>query len=178
MSSTFTQPIRVFKRNNPSNDGTIAPDNTGAVVLTQQQFAADITATTASATTLSTTKVGQTTATQFTIPAGAQIANIFLYETTAPSALTGGVITVSVGGTSVGTLTPTTSGGQIACSFTTSAAVGALLNNVGTSDVAVTFSQATISAITGTLSQTFTVVYTARNNDGSITPIGSGYTNT
>jgi len=176
MSSTFTQPIRVFKRNNPSNDGTIAPDNTGAVVLSQQQFAADITAT-ASATTLSTFKVGQTTATQFTLPAGAQIANVFLYETGVPSALTGGVITVSVAGTSIGTITPTTSGGQIAISFTTSAAVAALLNNVGTSDVAVTFSQATISAITGTLSQTFTVVYTARNIDGSITPVGAGYTN-
>jgi hypothetical protein len=177
MSSTFTTPLRVFKRNNPTNDGTIAPDNTGAVLVSQQQFAADTTATTASATTLSTTKVGQTTASQFTIPAGSQIRNIYLYETTAPSALTGGVVTVSVGGTAVGTLTPTTSGGQIAISFTTSAAVAALLNNVGTSDVAVTFSQATVSAITGTLSQTFVVDYVARNLDGSINAYGSGYTN-
>ena len=51
MSSTFSTPIRIFKRNNPSNDGTIAPDNTGAAQVTQQQYITNpITATTGSAT--------------------------------------------------------------------------------------------------------------------------------
>ena len=63
MSSTFTSPIRIFKRNNPSNDGTIAPDNTGAAQVTQQQYITNpITATTGSATVLSTADVGSTTA--------------------------------------------------------------------------------------------------------------------
>jgi hypothetical protein len=176
MSVTFNTPVRVFKRNNPTNDGTIAPDNTGACQVAQQQFIAPIT-TTISAGALSTFDIGQTTATAYVVPAGAIINHIFFYQTSAPSALTGGVITVNVAGVDVGTITPTTSGGRIACTFTSSAAVATVLANVGTTDATVTFTATAITAITGTLAGTFDVQYTARNPDGSILPYGAGYTN-
>ena len=176
MSSTFNTPIRIFKRNNPTNDGTIAPDNTGAAQVAQQQFIAPVTATrTAGA--FETFKLGQTTATPFVVPAGSIINHIFFLETTAPSALTGGVITVAIDGTDVGTVTPTTTGGRLGVTFTATAAVAALLANVGASDVTVTFTATAITAITGTLAGTFDVQYTARNPDGSITAQGAGLTN-
>jgi len=176
MSSTFTSPIRIFVRNNPSNDGTIAPDNTGAAQSTQQQYIAPIT-TTISAGALSTYDVGSTTAVPFVLPAGSLISTIRFYETTAPSAITGGVITVAVAGVNVGTITPTTTGGVIVLSPTATAAVATVLNNVGATDATVTFTATAISAITGTLAGTFSVEYTPRNTDGSITAYGSGYTN-
>jgi len=176
MSSTFTGPLRVFKRNNPTNDGTIAPDNTGAVQLTQQGFITPIAATT-SAGALPTFDVGTTTAVPFVVPAGCLISTIRFYETTAPSALTGGVITVNVAGVDVGTITPTTAGGIIVMAPTASAAVATVMNNVGTTDATITFTATAISAITGTLAGTFSVEYTSRNVDGSITAVGAGYTN-
>jgi len=188
MSSTFTQPIRIFKRNNPSNDGTIAPDNTGAARCSQQSYIAAITATTSGAVVLPTYDVGSTTATPFVLPAGAIIENVRFYETSIPSALTGGVITVnlvttsptdgSLTTTAIGTITPTaTNGGIITITFATTAAATALLANIGTLDATLTFSQATISAITGTLAGTFSVDYTARNYDGSTAAYGSGLSN-
>ena len=176
MSSTFTTPIRIFKRNNPTNDGTIAPDNTGAAQSTQQQFISPIT-TAISAGALSTYDVGTTTAVPFVLPAGAIINTIRFYETTAPSAITGGVITVAVAGVDVGTITPTTTGGVIIMTPTATAAVATVLNNVGTTDATVTFTATAISAITGTLAGTFSIEYTTRNVDGSIIAYGSGYTN-
>jgi len=179
MSSTFTTPVRIFKRNNPTNDGTIAPDNTGAAQVAQQQYLLPaISATTAGNVILTTADVGMTTTMPFTIPAGSIINHVFFFQTTAPSALTGGVITISIGGVDVGTITPTTTGGRIGAVFTNTAAAAAVLNNVGTSDVTIVFTQATISAITGTIAGTFDVQYTARNADGSITAYGSGFTNT
>jgi hypothetical protein len=176
MSSTFTGPIRVFKRNNPTNDGTIAPDNTGAVQLTQQAFIAPIT-TTRLAGALDTFDLGTTTAVPFVIPAGAVISTIRFYETVAPATLTGGVITVAVGGVDVGTITPNTNGGILVMSPTATAAVAAALANVGTSDVTITFTATAITVLTGTLAGTFSVEYTARNPDGSIIAQGAGYTN-
>jgi hypothetical protein len=176
MSSTFTTPVRIFKRNNPTNDGTIAPDNTGAAMVAQQQYFAPITATRLAGA-LETFDVGSTTATTYVVPAGSIINHIFLYQTSAPSALTGGVITVAINGTDVGTLTPNTTGGRSQVSFTATAAVAALLSNVGTTDATITFTATAITAITGTLAGVFDVQYTARNADGSITAYGSGYTN-
>ena len=176
MSTTFNTPIRVFKRNNPTNDGTIAPDNTGAAQVGQQQFIAPVTATrTAGA--FETFKIGQTTATPFVVPAGSIINHVVFFQTSAPSAITGGVITVAVNGTDVGTVTPTTAGGRLNVAFTATAAVAAVLANVGTSDVTITFTATAITAITGTLAGTFDVQYTARNYDGSITAQGAGLTN-
>ena len=188
MSSTFTQPLRIFKRNNPSNDGTIAPDNTGAASVTQQSYITNpITSTTSGATVLTTADVGSTTVTPFVLPAGALISNVRLFQTTVPTGLTGGVITVAIVQTSptdgslttttIGTITPTAAGGVITIAFTASAAVATILNNIGTLDATLTFSAATVSANTGTLGGTFDVSYVARNVDGSITAYGSGYTN-
>jgi hypothetical protein len=176
MSVTFNTPIRVFKRNNPTNDGTIAPDNTGAAQTTQQQYIAPIT-TLISAGALPTYDVGTTTAVPFVLPAGAIINTIRFYETTAPSAITGGVITVNVAGVDVGTITPNTNGGILVMTPTASAAVATVFANVGATDATVTFTATAITVLTGTLAGTFSIEYTPRNPDGSIIAVGSGYTN-
>jgi hypothetical protein len=188
MSSSYTQPIRVFKRNNPTNDGTIAPDNTGAARISQEQYITNpITTTTASATVLTTADIGSTTVVPFVLPAGAIIESFALYQDVVPTGLTGGVITVSIiqtnpttganTTTAIGTITPTAAGGRIAGVFTATAATAAIIGNIGTLDATLTFSAATVTANTGTLGGTISVNYTARNADGSITPYGSGYTN-
>lgn len=186
MSSTFTGPIRVFKRNNPTNDGTIAPDNTGASRISQQQYFAPITATRLAGA-IPTFDVGSTTAVPFVLPAGAIIESIKFYETSAPATLTGGVITVAIAitdpttgvitTTTFGTFTPDTTGGVFTLTAPATAANAAIWNNIGTLDATITFTATAITVITGTLAGTFSVDYTARNYDGSITPIGSGYTN-
>ena len=178
MSSTFTGPVRIFKRNNPTNNGVIAPDNTGAAQVSQIQSFTNVSGTTSGAVVLTTFAIGQTTASPVTIPAGAILDNFTLYQTSAPSALTGGVITIYVNATAVGTITPTTSGGQIQFTPANTTAAAAILANVGTTDATVTYSMATVSAITGTIGGVLKVDYVARNVDGSITPYGSGYTNT
>ena len=188
MSSTFTQPMRIFKRNNPTNDGTIAPDNTGAARISQQSYITNpIVGTTSGATTLTTADLGSTTVTPFVLPAGAIIEGFTLYQDIAATGLTGGVITVSISQTNpstgaitttaIGTITPTAAGGRIAGVFTATAATALIIENIGTLDATLTFSAATVSANTGTLGGTFSVDYTARNYDGSIAAYGSGYTN-
>lgn len=149
MSSTFTAPIRIFVRNNPSNDGTIAPDNTGAAECTVQ---ADIS--------------GTTPAT-VVIPAGSIISNIRAYNTTAGG--TPATPNVTVDSTVVGTLS-NAAGVNTITFASTSAAVGKLAN-VGTADVTVSFTAG--ASTVGTLS----VTYTPRNSNGTITAYGSGYTN-
>ena len=149
MSTTFTAPIRIFKRNNPTNNGVIAPDNTGAAECTVQA-----------------TIVGGTP-TVIVLPAGSIIANVRDYVPTAagpPSATN-----VTVAGTAVGTLSD--AAGVNTITFASGSAAVALLANVGTSDVAVSYT-AGASAV-GTLS----VTYTPRNINGTITPYGSGLTN-
>ena len=188
MSSTFTSPIRIFKRNNPTNDGTIAPDNTGAAICNQDTaLVTPVSATTATAVVLPVREIGQTAASPFILPAGSIIHDIYMYQTGAPSALTGGVITVNalvtnpstgaVTTTALATLTPTTSGGVIYGTFASTVASAAILANVGVLDVQLQFSQAIVSAITGSFNATFAVSYTPRNADGSITAYGAGYTN-
>ena len=149
MSSTFTAPIRIFVRNNPSNDGTIAADNTGAAICSQQ---ATITG---------------GTATSIVIPAGSIVSNIIAYMTTAAGTPASNNVTIA--GTVVGTLND--GAGVKTITFGTGSAAVALLANVGTSDVTVSVT-AGASAV-GTLS----VEYTPRNNNGTITAYGSGYTN-
>lgn len=149
MSSTFTCPIRINKYNNPSNDGTITPDNTGAAECTVQAAIVGGTATTV------------------VIPAGSIISNVRTYVSTAagsPSAKN-----ITVGSTVVGTVSD--AAGVNAASFTADGPTATLLANVGTSDVTVNFT-AGASAV-GVLS----VTYTPRNADGTIAPYGSGYTN-
>jgi hypothetical protein len=100
-----------------------------------------------------------------------------LFETTAPSAFTGLVITVNVGATAIGTITPTTNGGTISFVPATTTAAAAIMANVGTSDVTLSFVVGTTSGVTGTLAGTLDVSYTPRNVDGSIIAYGSGLTN-
>jgi hypothetical protein len=147
MSVTFNTPIRVFKRNNPSNDGTLAPDNTGAAIVSREKAF-----------------VGGTAAT-VVVPAGAIIRSITSYVTTAAG--TPGTPNVTLDGTTVATLSD--DAGVNAATFT--AAQAGKLANVGTSDVTISFT-AGASAV-GYLS----VVWTARNPDGTITNTGEGYTN-
>ena len=188
MSSTFTTPIRIFKRNNPSNDGTIAPDNTGVSSASQQSYITNpITATSFAAGTFTTADVGSTTATAFVVPAGSMITNVRLYQTTAAASLSGGVITVSLVTTStsdgtlttttVGTITPTAAGGVISWVPTATAAAAVLLNNIGLLDATLTFTYALGTLASGSVSGTFDVSYVPRNVDGSISAYGSGLTN-
>lgn len=189
MSSTFTTPIRVFKRNNPTNNGTIAPDNTGAARISQQQYITNpITTTTGTTTVFTTADLGSTTAVPFVIPAGSLIENVALYQDVAAGGLVGGVITVAIAitdpvsgavtTTTIGTITPTAAGGRIAGVFTATAAVANILENIGPLDATLTFTAATVTTLSsGSLAGTFSVDYTARNADGSITAYGSGYTN-
>jgi hypothetical protein len=190
MSSTFTTPIRIFKRNNPTNNGVIAPDNTGAAKVSQEaQLVTPVTATTAGAVVLPLKEIGATATTPLIVPAGTMIQDVFIFQTAAPSAITGGVIsvnvlvtnpsTLAVTTTTIGTFTPTTTGGVLVMTRTgaATAAVAAVCANVGPLDAEIQFSQATVSAITGTFDATFSVEYVARNADGSITAYGSNYTN-
>ena len=189
MSSTFTSPIRVFKRNNPSNDGTILPDNTGAARISQQSYITNpITTTTGTATTLTTADLGSTTVTPFVLPAGAIIEGFTLYQDVAAGGLVGGVITVSISQTNpttgavtttaIGTVTPTAAGGRIAGAFTATAATAAIIENIGTLDATLTFSAASVTTLSsGSLGGTISVDYTARNYDGSIAAYGSGLSN-
>lgn len=149
MSSTFTQPIRIFKRNNPSNDGTIAPDNTGAAVVSQQAVISGITPATV------------------VVPAGAIIQTIQSYIVTAP--VTGTAANVTIDAVVVGTLSNT--GGVNTAAFGTGTTGVAKLANVGAVDATVSY-----TAITGAAG-VLSVTYTARNSDGTITAYGSGYTN-
>ena len=189
MSSTFTQPMRIFKRNNPTNDGTIAPDNTGAARISQQSYITNpITTTTGTATTLTTADLGSTTVTPFVLPAGAIIEGFTLYQDVAAGGLVGGVITVSISQTNpttgavtttaIGTVTPTAAGGRIAGAFTATAATAAIIENIGTLDATLTFSAASVTTLSsGSLGGTISVDYTARNYDGSIAAYGSGLSN-
>lgn len=147
MSVTFNTPIRVFKRNNPSNDGTIAPDNTGAVVVSQDKAF-----------------VGGAACT-LTIPAGAIVHSVSSYVTTAAG--TPSTPNVTLGGTTVATLSDDAgiNAGTLA------AGEAALLANIGTTDKTLSYTAGADAE--GVL----LVVYTARNPDGTITQPGSGYTN-
>ena len=147
MSSTFNGPIRIFKRNNPSNDGTIAPDNTGASVVSQ-----DI------------AFVGAVAAT-LTIPAGSIIHSIKDYVSVAAGSPAASNVTL--GGTIVATLTDAAG----VNSTTLDATQAALLSNIGLNDLTLSYT-AGASAV-GTL----LVTYTMRNANGTITPVGNGYTN-
>jgi hypothetical protein len=175
MSSTFTSPIRIFVRNNPTNDGTIAADNTGASSAAQQVSFSGVNAAGA----ITTYGIGNqsTTADSVVVPAGSMITNVRLFETTAPSAFTGMVITVASGGVTIGTITPNTTGGVIAMTAASTTTGASAMANVGTSDVTLTFTVGSTSGVTGTLAGVFDVTYVPRNLDGSISPYGSGYTN-
>ena len=189
MSVSFNTPVRIYKYNNSSNNGVIAPDNTGVASASQQSYILNpISAANSGTVVFQTADIGETTATPYTLPAGALISNVRLFQTSSATGLTGGVITVSVvqpsttGGsnttTAIGTITPTTTGGVIGISFTATNAVAQVLSNVGPVDATLTFSAANVTAISGgALGGIFDVSYVPRNPNGSITNVGLGYTN-
>lgn len=152
MSSTFTVPMRLNTRQTTSNDGTISADNTGASMISQQKAI-----------------VGGAAAT-IVIPAGSIIHSIDAYLNVVGAASRAVSLTVNGTTTAVGTLT-TTALGKVTVSFTASAAVANLLANVGAYDCTITLASEAASA--GVLS----VQYTGRNTDGTITPYGSGLSN-
>jgi hypothetical protein len=186
MSSTFTSPLRINKRNNPTNNGVIAPSNTGAVVCTQQQFFAPISAPKAAGT-LPTFKIGETVATPLVIPAGSNIVGLLMLETAAPSVLLGGAIEVSIAITNpttgvvtttlLGSFSTTTTGGILPFNIIFDPAKTVLWQNVGPLDATIVISNTAITALTGTLAATIQVDYTPRNADGSITAYGANLTN-
>lgn len=152
MSSTFTLPLRLNTRQTTSNDGTISTANTGAAMISQQA------------------PVVAATAATVTIPAGSIIHSIDAYLNVVGAASRALSITSNGTTISIGSVT-TTALGRIPATFTASAAVANLLANVGLYDVTITLASEAASA--GTLS----VQYTGRNQDGTITAYGSGYTN-
>jgi hypothetical protein len=152
MSSTFTLPLRLNTRQTTSNDGTISADNTGAAMISQQSA------------------IVAGAATTEVIPAGSIIHSIDGYLNVVGAASRAVSLTVNGVTTAVGTLT-TTALGKVAVTFTASAAVANLLANVGAYNCTVTLASEAASA--GTLS----VQYTGRNQDGTITAYGSGYSN-
>ena len=187
MSSTFTSPLRINKRNNPTNNGVIAPSNTGAVVCSQNQFFEPISAPRIAGT-LPTFKAGETVATPLVIPAGSNIVGFLMFQDQAPSAITGGnVINVSIAITNpttgvvtttpIGTFNISLTGGVVGVNPITNPTIATLWQNVGPLDATIVISNTAITAITGTLAATFQVDYTPRNADGTITAYGSNYTN-
>lgn len=152
MSSTFTLPLRLNTRQQISNDGSVTPENTGAALISQQ------------------TPIVAATASTVTIPAGSIINSIDAYLNVVGAASRALSITSNGTTTSIGSVT-TTALGRVPATYTASAAVANLLANVGIYDVTLTLASEAASA--GVLS----VQYTGRNQDGTITPYGSGYSN-
>lgn len=190
MSVTFNQPVRINKYNNATNNGVIAPDNTGAATCTQESYITNpISAANSGTVVLTTADIGATTVTPFVLPAGAIIEEVTLYQTSSAANLAGGVITVSLvqpsttGGsnttTALGTITPTAAGGVIPMSITASNAVAAVMSNIGLVDATLTFSAANVTAITGgAVGGVLQCQYTPRNYTGSIINVGAGLSNT
>jgi hypothetical protein len=107
----------------------------------------------------------------FTLPAGSLITAIEILQTTTFTG-TSGVITVYANGTALATCAAITAGTAGVVSFTGTAAQMATWSNVGTSDVALTYTMAssgTLSAGAGTL----VVRYVVRNSDGTSAPTSS-----
>jgi hypothetical protein len=139
--ATFSGPIR---------SGTVkegAGRNTGVMVLTQ------------SASVVATTLTG----TAFTLPAGAQILSATFYTTTLFNAATTAKLTI--GATDITAAVTVTAAGAYTLTF---AAGGiALVNNIGTSDVAVTY---TLAGTIATGNGTIVIQYAQRAADGSQFP--------
>lgn len=107
----------------------------------------------------------------FTLPAGALVRSIKLLQTTKFTG-TSGVITIYANGTAFATCAAITAGASGVIDFTGTDAQMALWSNIGSTDVAITYTMASsgsLSAGAGTL----VVDYVVRNSDGSIAPTAS-----
>jgi hypothetical protein len=139
--ATFSGPVR---------SGTVrygAGTNTGVTVLAQ------------SVNVVATTLTGNA----FTLPAGSQILSATFYTTTLFNAATTAKLTI--GATDITAAVTVTAAGAYTLTF---AAGGiALINNVGTSDVTVTY---TLAGTIATGNGTIVIQYAQRNADGSQAP--------
>jgi len=140
--STFSGPIR---------SGTVRYGdgiNTGVAVLSQSAV------------------LGLTSSIACTLPAGAQILNIFIDVTT--TFTTGATLAVGDGTTAAAYVTAITTpaAGRQAITFT--AAQLTAMSNIGTTDVAVTVTMAGTTAVAG--AGFITVVYAQKASDGSQDP--------
>lgn len=107
----------------------------------------------------------------FTLPAGALITSIQILQTT-QFAGTSGVITVYANGTALAASSAITAGAAGVMTLNGTDAQMALWSNVGSSDVALTYTMAssgTLSAGAGTL----VVRYVVRGSDGAANPTSS-----
>lgn len=139
--ATFSGPVRA---------GTVrygAGTNTGVMVLAQ------------SVNVVATTLTGNA----FTLPAGSQILSATFYTTTLFNAATTAKLTI--GATDITAAVTVTSAGAYTLTFTAGGI--ALINNVGTSDVAVTY---TLAGTIATGNGTIVIQYAQRNADGSQAP--------
>lgn len=152
MSTTFNTPIRIFKRNNPTNDGTIAPDNTGAAICSQEA------------------EVVGGVATTVVVPAGSIIHSVTTYITTAAGTPSSTDVSLTSDSVSPTVIAGVSDAAGVNAGALEAAAADVLLN-VGINDATVSYTAG--SGAVGVLS----VVYTARNPNGTITAVGNGYTN-
>lgn len=143
--ATFSGPVRV-------GTNRYAPgQNTGLVVLAQSKAVAS-TDTAASVACI--------------LPAGSQITDIVLQQSTTFTSGTSGTFTVLLNGTQIGQLAITTgTAGNLAITPDT-AVRAALFSNVGTADAAITYTSATLNAGAGSL----LVTYVQRASDGAQAP--------
>ena len=105
----------------------------------------------------------------FVLPAGSMITNIALYSTTAFTG-TSPTFKVTIAGVDVTTANALTSGTAFngALALAQTAAAGAVLNNVGTTDAVVTYTIGGTSLTAGV--GTLLVEYLVRNADGTYNP--------
>jgi len=114
---------------------------------------------------------GATTA--FCIPAGSRIQGVDLNLLQAPTTITTGLITFSINGTAIGTVSVGAGLGNGTMTFATTLAGLRLVAYVGNTDAVLTAALSG-TGITGGLLAEFSVDYTVRNIDGSITLAGQG----
>lgn len=194
----FQGPVLIAKRQGSTNDGS-APtnnnsitlgDNTGATTVSQEfyiyQNAAvagnepfyevGVAGTTYLGGAISIPNAGNASAQVIeTIPAGSRIQNITLNLLQAPTAITTGVLTFALNGTTIGTIAIGAGLGNGTIVWANSLAALRLLAFVGTTDAVITAALSG-TGITGGILAEISVQYTVRRGDGSITPVGQGLT--
>ena len=202
MSVTYNGPVRVFRRRGglTTNDGSAQTnalglalgDNTGAALVAQQFFLYQPTAAAGSLVlyragvngngfvngVISIPNLGAAFGVIGTIPAGARVnfsaSDLILLQ--APTAITTGVLTLSLNNTAVATVSIGAGIGGAQITPVTTLAALQLLTNVGPTDAVLTASLAG-SGITGGFLAEIAIAYTVRNADGSIVAYGSGLSN-
>ena len=149
--STFTGPVRsgTVKNTTGTTLGTI--DNTGVVALSQ------------------TASLALTTSAPIVLPAGAQILNIFIDVTT--TFTTSATLAVGDGTTVDAYVTAITTPAAGRQTITFTAAQLTAINNIGTSDVAITVTMAGTTATAG--AGFITIGYAQKTSSGAENPVSA-----